>query len=146
VNFMKTVEEVYPFINQIINDFNNEGYKQRAIAQKGWMSSLVDATEVLHGGGGLIADDFDDVKHALQTVKVDVDNIVKSLQGTETAQKSAQQQLQTAQTEESHLFESTRPEGGSSGSSSGGGGSEESGGLAGIEESGKGLLSRMMGH
>ena len=31
---MQIVEEVYPYINQTINNFNNEGYKQRAIAQK----------------------------------------------------------------------------------------------------------------
>lgn len=144
VEFMQTMEEVYPFINKTITDFANEGYKQRAVSQKGWMSSLLDATEVLHGGGGLVADDFDDVKHALQTVKVDVDNIVKGLQGAESEQQSAQQQLQAVQTEETGLFQSTRPE---SGGTEGGAPQkpEERGPLADLEESGKGLLGSMLG-
>lgn len=107
--FMKTVEEAYPFINQVVNNFNNEGYKQRAISQKGFLSSIVDSAEVLHGGGGLIADDFDDVKHALQTLKIDIDNIIKGLQTSENMQQSATQQLQATQDETTKLFQSTKP-------------------------------------
>jgi hypothetical protein len=108
-DFKKTVEEVYPFINRVITNFANEGFKQRAIAQKGILSSMVDATEILHGGAGLIADDFDDVKHALQTLKVDIDNIVKGLQASEGAQQSATQQLQETQAEETKLFQHQTP-------------------------------------
>ncbi len=103
--FKQIVEEVYPYINKTVVDFGNEAFKQRAIAQKGFLSSVVDSTEVLHGGGGLIADDFDDVKHALQTLKVDIDNIVKGLQGAESEQKDAQRQLEANKSEQSKLFQ-----------------------------------------
>ena len=50
--FQTVFDEVNPYIMGVINDFSNEGFKQRAIAQKGWLSSVTDATSILHGGGG----------------------------------------------------------------------------------------------
>jgi len=95
--FKKVVGEVYPYLRQVVADFSNEGYKQRQIQDKGWLTGVVDSTEVLHGGKGLIADDFDDVAHALQTIFYDVANIQKSLSGADNAAALAQQQLQSAQ-------------------------------------------------
>jgi len=98
----------YPFINTTINSFGNEAYKQRAIAQKGLLSSVIDSAEILHGGGGLVADDFDDVKHALQTLKVDLSNLGKIMQGVESIKQKAQQDLTASQSEVSSSF--TAPE------------------------------------
>jgi hypothetical protein len=78
-NLRSVLSEVNPFFDKIMRNFQNEGFKQRAILHKGWMSSLVDVTEVLHGGYGFISDDFDDVRNALETLRVDIENITKSL-------------------------------------------------------------------
>lgn len=132
-SFKEVVHDTYPFINRVITDFGNEGYKQRAIAQKGFLSSLVDSSEILHGGGGLVADDFDDVKHALQTLKVDVDNLVKGLQASESAQASATQQMQATESEESSLFQ--QPDAGK----------PEEGGISSLDQEGKGLFGGLLG-
>lgn len=58
-------KEHIPYINQIKNNFASQSYKEEQIMDKGWMSSVVDSAQVLHGGKGLFADDFDDVIHAL---------------------------------------------------------------------------------
>jgi hypothetical protein len=94
--FKKTVFQVYPYLLRVVNDFSNEGYKQRRIQNKGWLSGMVDSSEVLHGGKGMVADDFDDVAHALQTVFYDVANIQKALQGADSVASVAQQQLASA--------------------------------------------------
>jgi hypothetical protein len=112
----------YPFINTTIASFSNDAYKQRAVAQKGMLSSLVDSVDFLHGGGGLVADDFDDVKHALQTLKVDLANLGKVMQGVESIKQKAQQELTTSQSEVSSNF--TAPSGDKTPTTPGGGGSE----------------------
>lgn len=94
--FKKTVSEVYPYLRQVVTNFSNEGFKQRQIENKGFLTNIVDSTDVLHGGKGLIADDFDDVVHALQTIFYDVDNIAKSLAAADGQASAAAQQLQTA--------------------------------------------------
>lgn len=102
--FKAQMTSSYPLINGVITNFGNEGYKQRAIAQKGFLSSVVDSTEILHGGAGLVADDFDDVKHALQTLKVDLNNLAKVLQGAETTKQKAEQELTASQSEVATTF------------------------------------------
>jgi hypothetical protein len=133
--FKAQMTSSYPFINTVINNFSNEGYKQRAIAQKGFLSSVVDSTEVLHGGAGLVADDFDDVKHALQTLKVDLNNLAKSVQGSESVKQKAQADLTASQTEVSQTFTpqapaAPKPEGGPEAS---------------LEEESKGLMGGLFG-
>jgi hypothetical protein len=94
--FKKVVADAYPYLYIVVRDFSNPGYKQRQIQNKGWMTGVVDSAEVLHGGKGLVADDFDDVAHALQTLFYDVANIEKSLQGADSFAAAAQQTLQQA--------------------------------------------------
>lgn len=101
------MQSSYPFINTVINSFGNESYKQRSIAEKGILTSVVDSAEFLHGGAGLVADDFDDVKHALQTLKVDLSNLAKIMQGVESVKDKAQQELSASQSEVSSSFTGT---------------------------------------
>jgi hypothetical protein len=93
----KVYEDLYPYFRKVLQDFSNEGFKQRQIEHKGVISNMIDSTGILHGGKGLIADDFDDVAHALQAVLGDITNIVKGLQGADNLATNAQQQLQAAQ-------------------------------------------------
>jgi len=88
-----------PFIRKVLSDFSSSTYKQRAIANKGALSSLVDSTEILHGGAGLVADDFDDVAHALMTLRVDLVNIIKELKAGANVQQQLQSDLQASQAE-----------------------------------------------
>lgn len=107
--FKQEVAKVEPYLRKVVANFGNEGYKQRAIAQKGALTSLLDTTEILHGGKGLIADDFDDVAHALQTLMVDVANISKTLAGYENTKQKIAQELQASQEETEETFSPTAP-------------------------------------
>lgn len=88
--FSDEADNFYPYFSKIIQDFSSEEYKQRAIADKGTLSKLVDVIPGLHGGYGLIADDFDDVVHALKTLFGDVTNTMKGLQTSEEIAKEVQ--------------------------------------------------------
>jgi hypothetical protein len=94
--FKKVVSEVGPYLQKVVLDFSNEGYKERQIAHKGFLSQMVDSTEVLHGGSGLIADDFDDVVHALQTVFSDIKGIQKALIDADTKAAADTAKLQAS--------------------------------------------------
>lgn len=108
LNDLNTVmRSVYPLIKQVATDFGNEQYKQRAIEQKGFLSSVVDSTEVLHGGRGLVSDDFDDVRRALVTLMSDVRNIVAGLTKAETLRKTAIQQLSSSESTVGQMFSGT---------------------------------------
>lgn len=85
-----------PYLRTIEKDFGSELYKQRQVEETGFFSSLIDKTQILHGGKGLVADDFDDVKHALETYIIDIGNIVKMLQGAESIEKNAMEELKGA--------------------------------------------------
>ena len=77
--FNAIVDEVDPFIAKVNNRLSDEGFKQRAIQSKGWLSQMADYPELLHGGKGLISDDFDDVKRALETLQKDINGIKATL-------------------------------------------------------------------
>jgi hypothetical protein len=94
--FKKVVDEVLPYLQKVAIDFGNEGYKQRQIANKGFLSQMVDSTEILHGGKGLIGDNFDDVAHALQTIFYDVKNISNSLASADAKAAEDTKKLQAS--------------------------------------------------
>lgn len=94
-----------PFIRKVLSDFSSTSYKQRAIVQKGTLTSIVDKMEFLHGGWGVISDDFDDVAQALQALRKDLVNIVKDLKGAQNVQQQLQADLQAGQTETDLMFE-----------------------------------------
>lgn len=92
-NFKGQAGNIYAFLRKCIQDFSSESYKARQVVDKGIFTQLMDAAK-LHGGSGLIADDIDDVQHALQTVWGDIVNIMKSIQGANSVEQAAQQQLE----------------------------------------------------
>lgn len=103
-SFRKAADFILPEVEKIIKNFGNEGYKQRQTEDKGWMSSLVDSTQILHGGKGLVADDFDDVKRALETYLLDIKNINKVLSDAGSFQNQVKNDLSAAQAKSSELF------------------------------------------
>lgn len=94
--FKKVVAEVQPYLTKVVSDFSNEAYKDRQVAHKGFVSSIVDSSEILHGGTGLVADDFDDVVHALQTLLVDVNNVQKFLMEADSKARQDVAKLQAS--------------------------------------------------
>lgn len=94
--FRDATLNLWPFIEQVHANFNDESYKQRQIKNKGFLSRMVDAPQFLHGGKGLVADDFDDVAHALETYMLDIKKINEVLGNTVDFAKLAQQRLQAA--------------------------------------------------
>lgn len=94
--FKSAAENMLPYINTIEKNFSSETFKVKQIEDKGFLSSLVDKTQILHGGKGLIADDFDDVVRALSPYKKSISDLLSVLKNAESIEKSAQQQLQTA--------------------------------------------------
>lgn len=97
--FREETLNLWPYLKQIEKDLNSESYKQKAVKDKGFFSKLIDSTQILHGGSGLVADDLDDVKHALQTYMVDIQRINQSLGNTVDFAQNAQQQLAAAKAE-----------------------------------------------
>lgn len=93
------IKKLIPFISKVFENFKSEEYKNRQIVDKGMLSSLVDKSQVLHGGKGLIADDFDDVNRALQPFKESLKSICKTLKDANSKKESALKELEKADSE-----------------------------------------------
>ncbi len=101
------VEDAYKKLNTAANnlmpklDFlrrnlTNSTYKNMQVQQKGWFSDLADHSGLL-GGKGLIADDMDDVSHALETYMKDINDVANILRSAGEYADNAKKQLQQAQ-------------------------------------------------
>lgn len=102
--FRAATDELLPYIEAILKNFSNESYKQHQITEKGTFMGLLDAPQVLHGGKGLVADDFDDVARALKTFVVDIQNIMKSLQSADSFKQSALNDIRQSAYKSQELF------------------------------------------
>jgi len=97
--FQAQLKVLLPYIAKIEQDFSNESFKQRQIKDKGIFTSMVDSVGFLHGGAGLVADDFDDVVHALQAVMKDIKGLADTMRTADSLEQQAKQQLASAQTQ-----------------------------------------------
>jgi hypothetical protein len=100
-----TIEEVFPFIDQVIADFKSPGFKQRAIASSGKATSLLDSIPGLRGGSGLMSDKFDALAQDLPTLENDVNGIVADLKAAQRTQQIATQRLQSSKSRTTSIFE-----------------------------------------
>jgi hypothetical protein len=103
-------DNMLPYIRDIERNFASETYKAKQISDKGILSSLVDKTQILHGGKGLIADDFDDVVRAIGPYKKSIADLLQMLKQAESVEKSAQQRLQEAAAESGGQTETEKTE------------------------------------
>jgi len=101
--FTQQTNLLLPLIKNIELNFSDENYKLRQIEEKGKLTSIVDAIPGLHGGAGFVADDFDDVKHALQTYVLDIENISKVLNSGKDMGISAMQKIKNLSNNKSEL-------------------------------------------
>ena len=104
-NQMKSMfNNILPYLMNIQKEFSSEFYKGRQIEDKGFISSLIDKVEVLHGGKGLIADDFDDVARAIPPYLDSVKDMLGILKNTESFSNDVKQQIMAAATKSQELF------------------------------------------
>lgn len=87
---------VYAKIKKIIKNFSSTDYKSRQIVDKGAITSVIDKMQIFHGGKGLVADDFDDVKNALIPFEESFTNIIKLLESADSLEKQTASELAEA--------------------------------------------------
>jgi hypothetical protein len=97
--YREAYQDFLPYIKDVLKNFANEDYKLRQIQDKGVLTKIVDAPQVLHGGKGLVGDDFDDVKRALTTYRASLVDIATVLREAQGIQQKATTQLQQAAAE-----------------------------------------------
>lgn len=98
-------DNILPYLMNIQKEFSSEFFKGRQVADKGFFSSLIDKTEILHGGKGLIADDFDDVARAIPPYLDSVRDMLGILKNTESFSNDVKQQIMAAAAKSQQLFD-----------------------------------------
>lgn len=85
-----------PYFDKIAKNFSSTDFKESVIEDKGWMTNLVDKAEFLHGGKGLIADDFDDVVKYLKPYTESLLSTFKILKEAGSLEQKAKAELAEA--------------------------------------------------
>lgn len=98
------VNEMSPFLEGIKKNFSSEGYKARQTQDKGILTSLVDKVQFLHGGKGLVADDFDDVTRAIDPYEKSIAEMLDIFKRAESIEKAAKVQMDQAMAQNQKEF------------------------------------------
>jgi hypothetical protein len=93
--FRANTENMSTYLDTLEKSFSSESFKNRQIQEKGWISSLLDKTQ-LHGGKGLVADDFDDVVRGLLPYRKSIKEILDVLKTAESLEKDARVKIEQA--------------------------------------------------
>lgn len=93
-----------PYLEKIKENFKSQSFKSRQIKDKGFLSSLVDKTQILHGNHGLIADDFDDVVRALDPFIKSISDFMNVLKQANSFKDKATEDLRAATEEGQKQF------------------------------------------
>lgn len=91
--FEGVIRQYGPEIQTIVQNFNNQSYKNSVTTGKGALQKAVDWTEILHGGGGLVSDDFDDVRRALIPLWKDIVDLYNALKGAKNIKQALENEL-----------------------------------------------------
>lgn len=100
--FVSVSNNLLPYLQKIVTDFNSPDYKSRQIMEKGVGMKLVDT--FLHGGKGLVADDFEDVAHALGPFMKDMTELAGSLKKAQDKEKAMTDELKQAAFKSEEMF------------------------------------------
>jgi hypothetical protein len=95
--FRAHAENMSTYLDTVGRNFSSASFKNRQVQDKGWISSLVDKTQ-LHGDKGLVADDFDDVARALPPFRKSIGEVLEVLKTAESLEKDARTKIQSAMT------------------------------------------------
>ena len=99
-----SVDEMLPYLETVSKNFANKAYKEMQIEEKGFLTDLADKT-FLHGGQGLIADDFDDVINAITPYKNSLVEMYKVLKSASSLQEKAKKELEEAEGKSKTMFD-----------------------------------------
>lgn len=88
-DLIKAANDIGSYIDKIAEDFKQESYKVKQVAETGFLTGLVEKTHVLMGGKGLVADDFDDVVRAISPYKASIEEILSKLKEAKSLENSA---------------------------------------------------------
>jgi len=91
------IEELSPYINQMLNNFKSEDFKKNQIEESGWLTKQIDKARVFHGGKGLIADDFDDVVRSMSPYMESLKYIESVLNTSNNIEDNVKQKLSTTE-------------------------------------------------
>lgn len=98
-SFRAGVKNIEPILNQVEINFKSEDYKNSQVEEEGFLAGIGDKLNVgglLHGGKGLVADDFDDVLRALPAFRKSVKDILDLLVDTASIANNAKLRIQDA--------------------------------------------------
>ena len=88
--FKAKIDNLVPMLSKLSTMFESEDYKQRQVKNEGVWSKINDFLGgVMYGGKGLIADNFDDVRHAIPPFIESANKILNIVKGAESAEKAA---------------------------------------------------------
>ncbi len=141
--FKRVIGEYAPEVFQVVNNFNRQSYKNEVTVDKGALTKIVDWTEILHGGGGLVSDDFDDVRRALLTLWGDIKGIYDGLKQASSIQQALQTELQQSQSQVEKLETPEKPAAKPTGKPTD---KSDEGSWKALEDEGEGLFGGLFGH
>jgi hypothetical protein len=96
--FKAMAKNVEPMLTKLETNFKNEAYKKRQVKDKGIWSEINDMVGgALHGGKGLIKDDFDDVVRTLPAYRASITEVLELIAGAESAEKKAVDDVKASQ-------------------------------------------------
>lgn len=98
-SFRAGAKNIEPILNQVEINFKSDDYKNSQVETEGFLSGIGDKLNVgglLHGGKGLVADDFDDVLRAIPAFKKSVKDILDVLIDTASIANNAKLRIQDA--------------------------------------------------
>ncbi len=100
--FVAASTNLLPYLNKIGVDFSSSDYKSRQIIEKGWAMKIVDP--FLHGGKGFVADDFDDVAHALPPFIADMKGLASELKQAQNTEQAVSNEIKQTVTQSKQMF------------------------------------------
>lgn len=103
-DFHSATYSMLSYVEGIQRNFKSESFKARQTQDKGFLNSLVDKVQFLHGGKGLIADDFDDVNNAIPPYLESINEILNIFKGAQSIVDKAKAELSQAKATDAKLF------------------------------------------
>jgi len=109
-SFYGATANMLTYVQTIQKNFASESFKARQTQSKGWAQSLIDKVQFLHGGHGLVADDFDDVNRAIPPYLTSIKEILDIFSSAKSKVDKAKADLSSAEAQKSKLLGNDMPD------------------------------------
>jgi hypothetical protein len=94
--FTKATSDLIVYLEDVRIKFSDTNFKSQQIANKGFLTSLVDKTHITHSENGLVSDDISDIARAIPAFEASMRKIEKLLEESTHEKEVATQQLAAA--------------------------------------------------